>query len=111
MCRAVIPSFSGVQANWESPNLLVTVNGYDNTYSAGRSLFTFYDTSGNVIGSPIAYNATSSFQQLFYTGNTDGGLFPLQANFPVSGDGTKVGSVTVSLANTSGSTTQSASFQ
>ncbi len=73
--------------------------------------FTFYDTGGSVIGSPISFNATSDFQQLFFTGNTYGGLFSLQASFPVSGDVTKVGSVTVGLANSLGQTTGSASFQ
>ena len=105
------PLFTSVQAVRENPNLLVTLNGYDNSYSAGTISFTFYDTSGNVIGSPILYNATSAFQQLYFTGNTYGGLFSLQANFPVSGDVTKVASVTVGLANTLGQTTGSATFQ
>lgn len=105
------PVFS-LQANREAPNLLVTLGGYDNTYSAGVVSFTFYDTSGNVIGSPISFDATSNFKNLFFTGNTYGGLFSLQASFPVqTGDITKVASVTASLANASGTTTQSASFQ
>lgn len=105
------PLFTSVQATPESPNLIVTVNGYDNTYSAGQLSFTFYDTSGKVIGSPIAFNATADFQQLFFVGNTYGGLFSLQGDFPISGDITKIGSVTVSLANSAGTTSQSASLQ
>jgi hypothetical protein len=90
----------------------VTVSGYDNTYSAGELSFTFYDTSGKMIGSPISYNASSSFQQLFFTGNTDGGLFSLQASFPVTnGNPALVGSVTVGVANSAGQSTSSASFQ
>ncbi len=73
------PLFTSVQAVPESPNLIVTVNGYDNTYSAGQLSFTFYDTSGKVIGSPIGFNAASDFQQLFFVGNTYGGLFSFKA--------------------------------
>ncbi len=100
-----------MQATRESPNLLVNISGYDNSYSAGQLSFTFYDTTGKVIGSPISYNASSGFQQLFFTSNTDGGLFSLQASFPVSGDVTQVGSVTVGLANSLGQATSSAAFQ
>ena len=105
------PIFSSVQALRESPNLVVSISGYDNSYSAGQLSFTFYDTSGKVIGSPIGYNAANSFQQLFFSGNTMGGLFSLQATFPVNGDVTKVGSVAVALANSLGSTTNTANFQ
>ena len=109
---AAVPQVTSAQANWESPNLLVTLNGYDNTYTAGALSFTFYDTSGKVIGSPIAFNATSDFQQLFFVGNSDGGLFSLQASFPVTaGNINNVGSVTVSLSNSSGVATSSATFQ
>lgn len=108
---AATPTFSSVQATRESPNLLVTVSGYDNSYSSGQLSFTFYDTSGKVIGSPIGYNAATSFQQLFFSGNTMGGLFALQATFPVTGDVTKVGSVAVALANSLGSATNTATFQ
>jgi hypothetical protein len=109
---AAIPLFSTAQANRNIPNLVVTVAGYDDTYSAGVVSFTFYDTGGNVIGSAISSDQTSNFKQLFFTGNTYGGLFSLQASFPVTaGDITKVGSVTVSLANSSGTTTQSIPFQ
>jgi hypothetical protein len=105
------PQIASVQATRESPNLVVTLMGYDNTYSAGQLSFTFYDTSGKVIGSPIAFNETSNFQQLFFVGNTYGGLFSLGGNFPVSGDITKVGSVTVGVTNSAGQSTSSATFQ
>ena len=54
---AATAQLTSVQATRESPNLLVTISGYDNTYSAGQLSFTFYDTTGKVIGSPISYNA------------------------------------------------------
>jgi hypothetical protein len=105
------PQVASIQATRESPNLVVNLTGYDNTYSAGQLSFTFYDTSGKVIGSPIAFNETSNFQQLFFVGNTYGGLFSLEGNFPVSGDITKVGSVTVGVTNSAGQSTSSATFQ
>jgi hypothetical protein len=105
------PQLTAVQAVRENPNLLVTISGYDNTYSAGQLSFTFYDTTGKVIGNPISYNASSSFQQLFFMNNTDGGLFSLQASFPVTGDVTQVGSVSVGLTNSLGQSTSSAAFQ
>ncbi len=100
-----------VQAIAESPNLIVTMSGYDNTYSAGQLSFTFYDTSGKAIGSPIQLSAASDFQQLFFTNNTMGGMFSLQASFPVTGNVTQVGSVTAALSNSLGQTTSSATFQ
>jgi hypothetical protein len=108
---ATTVQITSVQANRESPNLLVTVSGYDNTYSAGELSFTFLDTAGKAIGSPIQSNAAASFQGLYFTGNTSGGLFSLQANFPVTGDVTQVGSVTVGVTNSLGQSTASATFQ
>jgi hypothetical protein len=105
------PQLTTVQAVRESPNLLVTVSGYDNAYSAGPLSFTFYDTTGKVIGSSISYNATSSFQNLFFTNNQNGGMFSLQANFPVTGDVTKVGSVAVGVTNSLGQSTNNVTFQ
>lgn len=106
-----LAQIASVQALAESPNLLVTINGYDNTYSASQLTFTFYDTTGKIIGNPISYNAAADFKQLFFTNNPDGGLFSLQASFPVtSGSVTQVGSVTVGVANSVGQSTGSASF-
>jgi hypothetical protein len=100
-----------VQASAESPNLIVTMTGYDNTYSAGQLSFTFHDTSGKAIGSPIQFNAATNFQGLFFTNNTMGGMFSLQASFPVTGDVTQVGSVTAEISNSAGQSTSNATFQ
>jgi hypothetical protein len=97
----------------QSPSLVVTVGGYDNTYSAGQLSFNFYNTSGGLItpnGIPV--DASSSFHQYFFTNNKAGGAFSLQANFPVNGDVTQVGSVTLTMTNSSGqSKTTQANFQ
>jgi hypothetical protein len=100
-----------VQAIAESPNLIVTMSGFDNTYSAGQLSFTFYDASGKAIGSPIQFNAAAEFQGLFFTNNTMGGMFSLQGSFPVMGDVTQVGSVTVGVTNQVAQTTATATFQ
>jgi len=102
-----------VQASRESPNLVVTIKeGYDNTYSASQLTYTFYDTSGNVIGTTFKHDESAAFQQLFFNDNTGGGLFSLQSIFPlVTGDVTQVGSVTVGVTNQVTQTTASATFQ
>ncbi|MBV9780134.1 MAG: choice-of-anchor D domain-containing protein, partial [Acidobacteriaceae bacterium] len=97
----------------QSPNLVVTLTGFDNTYSVGNLTFSFYDTSGHPIPpSPLTVNAASDFQQYFFGPSDAGGAFSMQASFPVlNGDPTQVGSVTVVLANSAGSTSTSLNFQ
>jgi len=95
----------------QSPNLVVTLNGYDNTYSAGQLSFTFYDVSGSLIQPPIQYSASSQFHQYFFTNNKNGGAFSLQAIFPVTGDVTKIGSVAITLTNSAGQTTVTQTFK
>lgn len=102
-----ITSASAVRQN---PNLVVTINGYDNTYSAGQLSFTFYDLSGKLIA-PVTVNAATSFQQYFFTNNQAGGAFALQASFPVQGDVTQVGSVAIGLTNSQGQTNTTQTFQ
>ncbi len=90
----------------------MTINGYDNTYSASQLTYTFYDTAGNIIGTTFGHNESAGFQQLFFNNNTGGGLFSLQSVFPVlTGAVTQVGSVTVGVTNSLGQTTSSATFQ
>jgi hypothetical protein len=101
---------TSITAQAQASNLVVTVDGYDNTYTAGQLSFTFYNTSGGVIGSAIAVDASSKFHNYFFGSGSDGGAFQLQASFPVNGDVTQVGSVSMSIQNSSGTTTTSASF-
>ena len=104
---------SSAQALLQTPNLVLTMNGYDNTYSAGQLSFLFSDTSGKPLtASPVSVDVTSNFKQYFFTNNQAGGAFALQATFPVTaGDPTKVGSVVVTLTNAAGQTTKTLSFQ
>jgi hypothetical protein len=94
----------------QAPNLIVTLTGYDNTYSAGQLSFAFSTTTAGTITVPV--DATSAFHQYFFTDNRTGGAFRLQASFPMSGgDVTQVGSVSVNLTNSAGQTSANQSFQ
>jgi len=98
----------------QAPNLVITLNGYDNTYSAGNLTFTFYDTSGHVLSStPLpAHVVANDFHQYFFGPADVGGAFSMQASFPVlNGDATQVGSVGVTLTNSVGSTSLTQTFQ
>ena len=108
---AAAVQITSITAQRQVSNLVVTIDGYDNTYTAGQLSFTFYTTSGQEIGSPIGVDATSNFHQYFYGSDSAGGAFALQATFPVNGDATQVGSVSVSIANSSGNTSSTATFQ
>lgn len=102
---------TSITAQRQTSNLVVTVDGYDNTYSAGALSFTFYNTAGQAISpGAITVDATSNFHQYFFNSNQAGGAFALQASFPVNGDVTQVGSVTAMISNSVGSTSTTASF-
>ncbi len=93
-------------ASWQEPNLVFTVTGFDNTYSAGNMVFNFYDTKGNaLIPGGMTVNATSSFHDYFSNNDPAGGAFSMQATFPVSnGDVSQIGSVAVTMSNSVGQT-------
>lgn len=107
---ALIHISSGL-ASRQSPALVVTLNGYDNTYSAGQLSFTFFDLKGAPIHSAVAVDATSEFHNYFFTNDPSGGSFATQANFPVTGDITQIGSVAVTLTNSAGQTSTTLTFQ
>jgi hypothetical protein len=103
---------TSAQALRQSPNLVLNLTGYDNTYSIGNLVFTFYDSDGKVITpNGISVEAGSSFHQFFFTNNQTGGAFTLQAKFPVNGDVTKIGSVSAAIANSLAATTSKSNFQ
>jgi hypothetical protein len=85
--------------------LHVAFSGFDNTYSASRLVFTFYDLKGAALPqSVIDVDATSDFKQYFSTSQA-GGSFALLANFPVSGSTAGIGSVTAQMTNSAGTIT------
>ncbi len=97
----------------QSPNLVLTIAGYDNTYSVGALSFTFNDIAGKLLTpTPIPVDATSAFKQYFFgPTNQAGGAFSLQVTFPVAGDVTQVGSVTANLTNSAGQASVTQPFQ
>jgi hypothetical protein len=104
---------ASASATRQAPSLIVDVTAFDNTYSAGKLLFNFYDTSGNAITpGGITLDESQDFHQYFFGGNAAGGAFALQAKFPVTGALTTVGSVDVTIQNSQGqSKTQRLPFQ
>jgi hypothetical protein len=104
-------SISSASAVRQSPNLVVTVTGFDNTYSAGKLSFTFYGTNGTVLTpTAMSVDATAAFSQYFAT-STVGSAFSVQASFPANGDVTQVGSVGVELTNSAGAASATETFQ
>jgi hypothetical protein len=81
--------------------LNIEVVGFDNTYSAGPMTFTFFDTTGKPIGSPVSVDFTAQFQG-FFTGQLSGSSFLLGVSFPVVGNQALVGTVQVTLTNAAG---------
>jgi len=77
----------------------VVISGFDNTYSIGGMSFAFVDRSGAPIAS-IPADFSTDFQT-FFKGQT-GSSFLMRASFPVTGDVSQVGGVTVVLNNAAG---------
>jgi hypothetical protein len=79
------------------------INGFDNTRSVGSLAFTFYDKSGRVVGAgPVRSDAASVFAQ-YFRNSTIGGLFALQALFPIAGNPADIERLDVELFNSVGS--------
>ncbi len=95
----------------QDPNLVVTLTGYDNTYSAGQLQFNFLDANGKAMtAKPVSLDASAPFHTYFFGSESVGGAFSVQATFPVVGDITKVASVAVVLNNSAGATNASQTF-
>ncbi len=85
-------------------DLDVSLTGFDNTRTAGRFTFTFFDTSGRQV-QPGAVPADWTQTFAGYFGNSKvGGSFTLRATFPVSGDATQIAGVEVEMTNSAGTT-------
>ena len=84
----------------------ITLVGADNTYSAGKMSFSFFDTSGNAIGGAVSADFSSSFKT-FYSGGSAGSTFQALVSFPVTGSVASIGSVTVTVTNAAGTASTS----
>jgi hypothetical protein len=84
--------------------LTISMSGFDNTHSASQLVFTFYDTNNNTVSpGSITMDATSIFQN-YFNGSAYGGLFSLNAAFPVTGNITLISTAQVALTNSAGVT-------
>jgi hypothetical protein len=82
--------------------LNIQVWGFDNTYSTGAMSFSFYDDSGNAIGSgPVPADFSSAFLN-YFAKSADGSAFQMLVSFPITGNSAEVGSVNVQLTNSAG---------
>jgi hypothetical protein len=81
------------------------MTAYDNTYSASKLSFNFYDKNGTLLTpGGISVDSTQAFKNYFFVNNVAGGAFTLQAQFPVTGDITSIASADVSIQNANGQT-------
>jgi hypothetical protein len=78
------------------------VYGYDNTLSAGAVSFTIADGSGATVdGGSQSADFSTDFRS-YFTRAQAGGAFHMVVTFPVSGDASALGSIRVSMANSTG---------
>ena len=106
-------SLASAGATRQAPNLVVDVTAFDNTYSASKLLFNFYDTNGNAMApAALRLERVPGFPPIFLRRQRGRGAVALQAKLPVTGDLTTVGSVDVTIQNSQGqSKTQRLAFQ
>jgi hypothetical protein len=84
---------------------VLTIQGYDNTRSVSSISFTFYTASGAVVSpGTMTVDVTKDFASYFQTNAQIGGSFMLTATFPLTGDISKIASVTTVLKNNAGTT-------
>jgi len=91
------------QAQRTSAGLDLKLSGFDNTRSASKIIFTFFDQNATAL-SPGAITVASAgaFQQFFESSDL-GGVFGLHAFFPVTGNPAQVDSVQIEMVNSAGS--------
>jgi hypothetical protein len=91
------------KATREGATIVVALSGFDNSRGVSSMNFQFADKAGNPLGS--VFSVTPENEWRTYDPSSGlGGLFRLRAVFPVAGDASLVGSVTVAIANAVGRT-------
>jgi len=98
-------AFGSALASRSQGGIEVQVAGFDNTRTAGRLSFTFYDNGGSPVSpGAIAADATMAFAQ-YFSGSSLGGNFLLRAVFPVMGDTAGIVYFQAVFTNAAGSST------
>lgn len=83
-------------------NVQLQVNGWDNTRSTSEIVFSFFNSSGQAIApGNITVAASTPFEQ-YFAASALGGVFGVNAFFPVNGDADDVVTAVVSLTNSAG---------
>jgi hypothetical protein len=93
---------TAASATRRANDLDIVISAFDNTYTAGRMSFSFFDANGGLIGPAIAADFSSYFAN-FFKSQTLGSAFLMRVTFPVTGDATLIRSAEVTLMNTAGS--------
>ena len=102
---AITPAPVGIQSavgQRAGATLTLKVTGFDNTRTAGQLAFTFFDRSGNALPpGAVAVDSREAFNRYFQSSPV-GGVFLLQAVFPVTGDASVVDSFEAAFTNSAG---------
>jgi hypothetical protein len=86
-------------------NVELQINAWDNTRSASQVVFRFYNPSGTEIApGDIPWSGASTAFQQYFAGSDIGGIFSIDAIFPINGDSTQVTSAVALLTNSDGTT-------
>jgi hypothetical protein len=100
---APIPiAIESASATRHANDLDITVQGFDNTYTAGAMSFAFYDRSGSALGPSIAADFSADFLSFFQQYPAGGSSFLMGVTFPVTGNAALIGGVDVTLTNSAG---------
>ncbi len=91
------------KATREGSTIVVGLSGFDNSRGASSMNFQFADKAGNPLGGVFSVTPENEWKSYYQTSGL-GGVFRLRAVFPVAGDASLVGSVTVAIANAVGRT-------
>lgn len=91
------------KATREGATIVVALSGFDNSRGVSSMNFQFADKAGNSLGPVFSVTPENEWKSYFQTSGL-GGVFRLRAVFPVAGDASLVGSVTVAIANAVGRT-------
>jgi hypothetical protein len=93
-------SIQSATAAWVGGAIEVRISGFDNTRTAGKVEYTFYDQSG-VRYAPLVVDNTTEFAQ-YFAGSDAGGAFGLRAVFPVTGDASQIQQMEARITNSAG---------
>jgi hypothetical protein len=99
---ASVPGITASRGVRGTASLQVLVTGFDNTRTADALTFTFYDAAGNTIPPGAISNSAGAGFSSYFAGSSLGGVFLMDAEFPIAGDASQVSSCDVAIMNSTG---------